>query len=162
MNDIEVDKDLANATLTVRTTFATDIERVWQLWADPRKLERWWGPPEWPATVVDHDLTPGGAVNYFMSGPDGEKAGGWWRVVSVEPPHALEVEDGFAAEDGSPNLDLPVTRMRVELTHDGANTTMVVTSRYPTTEALQQVLDMGMEEGMRAAMSQIDAVLADA
>jgi uncharacterized protein YndB with AHSA1/START domain len=162
VNEIEVDKDIANATLTVRTTFATPIERVWQLWADPRKLERWWGPPEWPATVVDHDLTPGGSVNYFMSGPDGQKSAGWWRVVSVEPPTVLEVEDGFAGDDGSPNLDLPVTRMRVELTSDGTTTVMVIASRYASAEALQQVLDMGMEEGMRAAMSQIDAVLAEA
>ncbi len=161
MNQIEVDKDLANATLTVRTTFDVSIDRVWQLWADPRKLERWWGPPEWPATVVDHDLTPGGSVNYFMSGPDGEKAGGWWRVISVDPPNALEVEDGFASDDGSPNLELPVTRMRVDLNSDGSTTTMIVTSRYDSSDALQQVLDMGMEEGMRAAMSQIEAILSE-
>ena len=48
-----------------------DETRVWQLWADPRLLERWWGPPGFPATFEHHDLTPGGTITYFMSGPDG-------------------------------------------------------------------------------------------
>ena len=44
-------------------------ERVWQLWADPRQLERWWGPPTYPATFTQHDLAPGGHVEYHMTGP---------------------------------------------------------------------------------------------
>ena len=46
-------------------------ERVWDLWADPRKLERWWGPPFWPATFTAHDLAPGSHVEYHMTGPTG-------------------------------------------------------------------------------------------
>ena len=48
------------------------IARVWALWADPRKLERWWGPPTFPATVLEHDLRPGGKVSYYMTSPEGE------------------------------------------------------------------------------------------
>ena len=42
----------------------------------------------------------------------------------------------------------------------GSGTTrMTMSSRFPSREAMQQVLDMGMEEGLRQAMGQIDAIL---
>ena len=66
MTVTRVHKDLTALTLTVHAEFASDVDRVWQLWADPRRLERWWGPPMFPATFVAHDLSPGGG--FFGSG----------------------------------------------------------------------------------------------
>ena len=83
-----ITKDPEAATMTVTAEFDAPVERVWQLWADPRQLERWWGPPTYPATVVDHDLSAGGRVAYFMTGPEGEQHHGWWRVVAADPPRA--------------------------------------------------------------------------
>ena len=77
------------------------------MWADPRQLERWWGPPTWPATFVEHDLTTGGGAHYFMTGPEGEKAHGWWRIVAVDEPRSIEFEDGFADEEGRPDDEMP-------------------------------------------------------
>lgn len=47
----------------------------------------------------------------------------------------------------------------LDAAEDGTRMTTVMT--FANTEQLDQVLAMGMEEGMRAAMGQIDAVLAD-
>src|SRR5688572_8313393 len=105
-----VEKDPVALTMTVSAEYDAPVERCWELWADPRRLERWWGPPEWPATFVDHDLTPGGFVTYFMTGPDGDKAHGWWRVLAVDAPCRLEVDDGFGDEPGNAG-DMPLTRM---------------------------------------------------
>src|SRR3954463_12896705 len=101
----DVQPDLDNLTLTITAEFAAPVARIWQVYADPRQLEKVWGPPTYPATVVDHDLTPGGRVTYYMTGPDGEKYHSWWRVVSVHPPHALEIEGRFADDSGQPNDD---------------------------------------------------------
>jgi uncharacterized protein YndB with AHSA1/START domain len=160
---ISVDKDTENATLTVVAEYQAPVERVWQLYADPRQLERHWGPPGWPATVVEHDLTPGGRVSYFMTGPDGAKSSGYWDVVEVEAPRRFVVVDGFADDDGRPNDHLPRTRMELALgERAGGGTTMTITSTFESPEAMGRVLDMGMEEGLRAAMGQIDDVLASA
>jgi uncharacterized protein YndB with AHSA1/START domain len=160
---IRVDKDLDNHTMTVVAEYDAPVERVWQIYADPRKLERVWGPPTWPATVVDHDLSPGGRVTYFMTGPDGEKSAGYWDVLEVEPTHRFVVEDGFADDDGRPNRDMPTTRMELELTErTGGGTTMTVVSTFASPDAMKQMIEMGMEDGMRQAMGQIDAVLAEA
>ncbi len=86
--------------MTITARFDAPVERVWEVWSDPRQLERWWGPPGYPATVLEHDLTPGGSVAYRMTGPEGDQHGGWWRVRAVDPPRYLEFEDGFADEAG--------------------------------------------------------------
>lgn len=160
MSVTRVEKDVAARTMTVTAHFDAAVEKVWQVWEDPRKLERWWGPPSHPATMVDHDLAPGGRVSYYMTGPDGAKYHGWWRVLSVEAPHRLGFEDGFADDTGAPSADLPVTQTDVTLSPDPAGgTTMVIVSTYPSPEAMEQVLAMGMEEGFTLALNQIDALL---
>jgi uncharacterized protein YndB with AHSA1/START domain len=156
-----VDKDLDNLTLTLVADFDAPIERVWQLWADPRQLERWWGPPTYPATVLEHDLTPGGDVTYFMTGPEGDKPRGWWRVMSVNPPRFLEFTDGFADEDGAPIADMPTTRVTVRLTEHERGTRMELRSSFDSREQMEQLLRMGAAEGLQQAVGQMDALLAD-
>ncbi len=155
-----VDKDLDQLTMRMTAEFAAAPERVWRLWADPRQLERWWGPPTWPATFTSHELTPGGHSTYHMTGPTGDEAHGWWEIVAVEPPRSLAFRDGFADKDGTPNPKMPTTEARVTIEAiGGEKTRMTMTSRFPSREAMQQVLDMGMEEGLKQAMNQIDAIL---
>ena len=149
-------------TMTITAELDAGVERAWQLWADPRQLERWWGPPTYPATVVDHDLTTGGRVTYFMTGPDGDKSRGWWQVLAAEPPHHLELEDGFADDSGAPDETMPTTNTVVTLTdRDGGGTVMAIETRFPSLEAMERLVSMGMEEGMAAAMAQIDEILAE-
>jgi uncharacterized protein YndB with AHSA1/START domain len=118
-----VRKDPEALTMTITTELDANLERAWQLWADPRQLERWWGPPTYPATFVDHDLAAGGRVTYFMTGPEGDKAAGWWTVVSADPPHRLEFKDGFADESGAPNDAMPTMTMVVTLTESNGGGT---------------------------------------
>ena len=155
-----VEKDPTTLTMTVTAEFSAPVERVWQLYADPRQLERWWGPPTYPATVVDHDLVPGGSVTYFMTGPEGDKHQGWWQVLAVDAPHSFEVRDGFADDTGTPNPDLPTMTLRFVLSEEGGVTQVVTTTTFPSLEAMEQLVNMGMEEGMREAMAQMDDVLA--
>ena len=155
-----IDKDPETRTMTITAHFDAPVDRVWQVWADPRQLERWWGPPTWPATFEEHDLRPGGRVSYFMTGPEGEKARGYWDVVSVDAPNGLTVDDGFADDSGTPNKDMPVTRMDVALSDDGGRTRMVMSSVFPSLEAMEQMVEMGMEEGITLAIGQIDGILA--
>jgi uncharacterized protein YndB with AHSA1/START domain len=155
-----IQKDPEALTMTVTAEFAAPVDRVWQVWENPRLLERWWGPPTYPATMVDHDLTPGGRVHYFMTGPDGDQHHGWWRIMSIDAPKRLEFEDGFADDTGAPNPDLPVTIMRVTLDEqpDGV-TRMHIVSEFASREAMEEVIAMGVEEGMTEALGQIDALL---
>jgi hypothetical protein len=95
MSVTNVHKDTEALTMTVTAEYDVAVERAWQLWNDPRQLERWWGPPTYPATVVEHD-----------------------------------------------------------------GTIMTIHTAFPSLEAMHRLIDMGMEEGLRAAMGQIDGLLA--
>jgi uncharacterized protein YndB with AHSA1/START domain len=154
-----VEQDLANNTIVMTARFDATAEDVWLLWADPRRLERWWGPPNYPATVVEHELMPGGRVTYFMTGPDEERYDGAWRVESVSPPQQLVVVDEFIGEDGLVVADMPATRMTVDVTAGVEGSTMTLTSTFADAESMQQIIGMGAIEGMVAAMSQIDEIL---
>ena len=156
----DVRQDPEHRTLTLTADFAAPVERVWQVYADPRQLEKVWGPPTYPATFVDHDLRPGGRVTYFMTSPEGEKFAGYWDVESVDEPREFSFADGFADLDFNPNPQLPVSRCVYTFTaHDGGTRATYV-STYESAEALQKVLDMGMIEGATSAINQIDALLA--
>jgi uncharacterized protein YndB with AHSA1/START domain len=162
MSVTSVAKDPQALTMTITAEYDAPVARVWQLWDDPRLLERWWGPPTYPATVVEHDLTPGGTVSYFMTGPEGDRPHGYWRVRAVAAPHRLEFEDGFADESGTPNPHMPVMTIVVSLDARAAGgTRMAIETTFPSLEAMEQLTAMGMEEGMSQAMAQIDDLLTE-
>jgi uncharacterized protein YndB with AHSA1/START domain len=157
-----VRKDPQNLTMTLEAEFDASPEQVWQLWADPRKLERWWGPPAYPATFTRHNLTPGSRVEYHMTTPEGDQPRGYWEIVSASAPHQLVLRDGFSRSDGTPNTDLPVGTMRVRIEELAqGRTRMSIESVFPSAEAMEQILAMGMEDGLTAAVGQIDAILAE-
>jgi uncharacterized protein YndB with AHSA1/START domain len=154
-------KDTTALTMAIDAEFEATQERVWQLWADARQLERWWGPPTYPATFVQHDLMPGGRSDYHMTGPDGDQPRGYWLILEVDRPRSIVFDDGFANDDGSPNTDLPVSTVRVTIKDiDGGRTRMTIESTFADVDAMEKLLAMGMEDGMREALGQIDAILA--
>jgi uncharacterized protein YndB with AHSA1/START domain len=159
MSIVSVEKDFDSLTLILVADFDAPIERVWQLWADPRLLERWWGPPTHPATVVDHDLAPGGAVTYVMTGPGGEKSRGWWRVTSVDAPESLEFTDGFADRDGTPIAELPITTVRMRLTEHDGGSRMELRFIFDSREHMERLEHRGAFEVFPQSVGQMDALL---
>lgn len=148
-------------TLTVVGDYSVPVERLWNAWADPRQLERFWGPQTWPATFTRHDMAVGGQSQYYMTGPDGEKAHGFWRFIAVESAKRIELEDGFADAEGRPNEDLPVTRSAIEFSETANGSRFTLVSSFGSLEEMEQLSQMGMIEGMQDAFSQIDRVVAD-
>ncbi|MGB3409817.1 MAG: SRPBCC domain-containing protein [Microthrixaceae bacterium] len=156
-----VTHDSDTRTLVISAEFAASVERIWQVYADPRQLEKVFGPPTHPATFVKHDLTPGGAAHYFMTSPEGEKYYGWWKVTSVDEPRSFTFEDGFAADDTfAPLEDMPVSKNTYQFASTEKGTQATFTSTYDSAEALQKVLDMGVVEGATLAINQIDVLIA--
>ena len=96
-----------------------------------------------------------------MTGPDGEKARGWWRITDVRAPNHLEFDDGFADDDGAPVEAMGTTHATVTLEGIGDRTRMTILSTFESEDQLNKMVEMGMEEGMKEAAGQIDALLAE-
>jgi|SRR5215208_1896823 len=159
MSVMSIDKDYDNLTITLVSDFEAPIDQVWDLWADPRKLERWWGPPTYPATFEKHDLTAGGEASYYMTGPEGDTPRGWWLITSVERPRTLEFSDGFADQDGNRKDDMPVMTVRVTLREHDGGTRMEIRSKFESREDMERLVDMGAVEGLQEAVGQMDGLL---
>ncbi|MBK6762994.1 MAG: SRPBCC domain-containing protein [Micrococcales bacterium] len=156
-----VTKDPEALTMTVVADFPVPLERLWNAYADPRQLERFWGPPTYPAMFTRHDMYPGGRSEYAMTGPEGDVSRGYWEYLDVNPLKSFEVLDGFALPDGSPNREMPSMRMVFAFAATDGGSQVSTTTYFNSVAELDQLLSMGMEEGMHAAMGQMDDVLAD-
>jgi len=160
MSVISVEKNPESLSLTMVAQFQASVKNVWRMWSDPRLLERWWGPPTYPATFVDHELAPDGRMTYYMTSPEGEKYHGWWRIVSVDEPREIEFADGFSDDSGVPDESMPTTSTRVSIDEVAPGLIrMTLISIFPSLEAMEQLEAMGMVEGYTEAISQIDALL---
>jgi uncharacterized protein YndB with AHSA1/START domain len=157
----EVVSNAQDLTLTVTAEYPVSVTRLWDAYADPRQLERFWGPVEWPATFTRHDMAVGGHSNYYMTGPDGTKAHGWFKFLSIEPYKCFEVEDGFSDEHGVVNTSMPTMRMTFNFEPTATGSRFRSVTRFTSVESMEQLVQMGMMEGMKSAMGQIDTVLAD-
>ena len=147
-------------TLTVVADFAVSRQRLWDAYVDARQIEKFWGPPTYPSTFTRHDAFAGGRSHYTMTGPEGDQHGGYWVWESVDAPRQFVVTDGFADLEGNPVESMPVMRAEFAFDETPTGSRLTVTSTFASAEQLEQVVAMGMEEGLQESMSQIDAVLA--
>ncbi|GAA3702487.1 SRPBCC domain-containing protein [Zhihengliuella alba] len=157
--------DVEDLELIIRAQFDAPPARVWKVWSDPRLLERWWGPPEWPATFTRFEFQAGGNVRYRMTGPDSEQVQGWWQFEDIVEPRRLEFKDGFADDDGEPSGEHGVTHNVVTLVEAPGESTshgtlMTLRVVFASLAQLKELLDMDMEDGLRDSVNQIDALLA--
>jgi uncharacterized protein YndB with AHSA1/START domain len=160
MTVISTEKDTEALHFRLVAEFDAGVDRVWQIWSDAKQLQRWWGPPTWPATFETYEFHEGGRAAYYMTGPEGERARGWWRITDIEAPTRLAFVDGFADENGDPVPDLGETTATITLEDLGGRTRMTMTTAFQSVEQLDRMVEMGMEEGIREALGQVDTLLA--
>lgn len=159
MTVISSDTNADELTMAIVAEFDAPPERVWDVFEDARKLERWWGPPGYPATFTRHEFVIGGQSRYYMTGPEGRGPGGWWRIDVLEQPHRIEFANGFAGEDGEPASGMAPATEIVTFEQTETGTRMTTLTRFVSVEQMDQMLGMGMQEGMGLAIGQIDALL---
>ncbi|WP_285725197.1 SRPBCC family protein [Psychromicrobium xiongbiense] len=155
----QITTDPEALTLTVDAEFEASVDRVWSVFTNPRQLERFWGPPGWPATFSAFDFEPGGLAQYSMTGPNGSCHHARWEFLRIDAPTSYEVLDGFADENGNLVTGMAPMRMVFSFTPEGARTRFAAVTHFESLESLEQQVGMGMVEGMQMAMGQIDAVL---
>ena len=159
MTVISTTTDPVALSLTVVAEFAASPERVWAVWENPRQLERWWGPPTYPATFTRHDFEVGGESRYFMTGPEGDTPHGWWRMYLIDEPRRLEFANGLAGDDGEPVPGVEPMAAHVTFEPIESGTRMTTESKFVDEAQMEKMLAMGMSEGMTQAVSQIEALL---
>ncbi|MGV9195456.1 SRPBCC family protein [Microbacterium sp. MC2] len=157
----DITTDPEKLTMTLVADFAAPVDRLWRAFTDPRQLERFWGPPGWPATFTRWEFTPGGRVDYHMTSPQGEASRGSWEILSIDDGRGFEVLDSFVDADGTPTEGFSAMRMVFSFDETATGSRLSNITYFDSIGALEQTVAMGAVEGSRMAMDQLDAVLQD-
>ena len=155
----DVTTDPEALTMTLRAEFPASVDRLWKAFTDPAQLERFWGPPGWPATFPRFDFEVGGRADYYMTSPKGERAGGSWEFLEIDAPRGFAVLDSFTDSSGAPAEGMPTMRVVFAFEPTATGSKLTNTSYFTSAEALEQVVAMGAVEGSTMAMNQLDLVL---
>src|SRR5688572_15356900 len=67
-------------------------ERVFQAFAQPERLARWWGPDGFTSTFETFELRPGGRWRFVMHGPDGTDYRNESIFADVVAPERVVIE----------------------------------------------------------------------
>ena len=94
-----------------------------------------------------------------MVDPAGSEYWGYTEYVSISPIDFYKTLDAFSDETGMINPDLPRANWVVTFTDKGHHTLVETYVTYPSLEGLEQVLQMGMQEGLTSTLERLDELL---
>ena len=81
--------------ITIETTIAAPIERVWEAWITPADIVQWnAASDDWHTTRASVDLRPGGAFSSRMEARDGSMGFDFAGTYTEVVPHRL-IESEF-------------------------------------------------------------------
>src|SRR5206468_10362759 len=108
-----------------------------------------------------HALAPLGAIKFNMAGPVVDQPHGYCDVLEGKPLQLLLLRDWCVNADGTPDTDTPLNTIHLDIEEVAhRRTRMSIEIVFPSTDAMEQALAMGTDEGLSQAVSQIDAILA--
>lgn len=136
---------------------------VFKAFSEAEHLKQWWGPRGWILTTCDVDFREGGVWHYCMKCVD-ENQGEFFGFESWGKGVYKEIVDGekivymdyFSDAEGNESDVMPATLSTLLFTEKDGKTTVINRAEYVSSEALQQVLDMGMEQGITETWDRLD------
>lgn len=152
--------------LTLERTLEASKDKVWEAWTVPEIFAKWWGPEGWSTTVKHFDFTPGGYLLYGMKCEDknqGEWFGqeSWGKSVyeTITPKDSFTYTDYFCDENGTITEGMPAAKVTMNFEEVDGQTKMSSVVTYETEAELQQVLEMGMEDGIKQTHDRLARLL---
>jgi len=141
--------------LTLERVFDAPRELVYQAFSEAEHLKHWWGPRGWTLTVCNLDFRPGGIWHYCMKCTD-ENQGDFYGFESwgkgvyedIVASEKIVYVDYFSDSEGNEAEGMPSCRITMTFDEHEGKTTLTSRTEYASADALKQVLDMGMEQGV--------------
>ncbi len=153
--------------IVLERVFNAPRELVFKVFSDGEHLKQWWGPRGWDITVSDMDFRPGGQWHYCMKCLDpnqGDFYGmeSWGKSVykEIDEPEKIVYIDYFSDAEGNIAEGMPATTVTLTFEELDGKTKLVNRGVYESAEALQSVIDMGMEEGITQTWDRLEEYLA--
>lgn len=146
-------------TIIFERTFDAPIERVFAAYSQSELFEQWFHPDGAVTKVHAFDFKPGGRTFFSIETPDFTS----YTVmdyISIQTPHSFEYHDYFANAQGEINPDMPSNHIYMTFEEKTPGQTTVCSKSVFETEAMvEEMLRMGIEEGMTRTLDQLDTLL---
>ncbi len=149
--------------LILERVFNAPRELVFQAFSEAEHLKQWWGPRGWTVPVCHVDFRPGGVWHYCMKCEDknqgdfyGMESWGKGIYKNIVTGELIEYTDYFSDAEGNLNADMPSTEIVLEFIEVDGGTKLLNKATYASAESLQQVLDMGMEQGITETWDRLE------
>jgi uncharacterized protein YndB with AHSA1/START domain len=157
MSDTTLTKT-SDRQIVITRTFRAPPRTVWEVWTNPRHVEKWWAPTSRDCTVSSAvaDVKVGGTYRYVTRVSTGDEFAFVGKYVELTPPSRLVYTQIFEPMAEAGEAVVTVTFEE----RPGGTTFMRSTELYPSAEALEAALASGMESGMRETLDQLDALAA--
>jgi uncharacterized protein YndB with AHSA1/START domain len=152
--------DRENNTLTIQREFLADRARLWDHYTKSELLEQWFAPPPMSTRTKSMDFREGGHWHYAMIEPNGTEYWGMTQYKTIHPIEALQYTDAFCDEEGIINTDIPSAGWTITFSDQGEKTLVQSVLTFKSLADLDQILEMGMEDGMKATYETLDKLLA--
>jgi uncharacterized protein YndB with AHSA1/START domain len=160
MSETQLTKE-GNVLLIERTINASR-DKVWDAYTTPELFAKWWGPNGWDTVVPHMDFAPGGYMLYGMKCND-ESQGEWYGQTSwgkmvyetIEPKTSFTYVDYFCDAEGNVDEAMPQTTITMMFEEIDGTTRMTSKGVYANEAALDQVMAMGMEPGIRQTIDRL-------
>ncbi|MBO9512591.1 MAG: SRPBCC domain-containing protein [Variovorax sp.] len=150
-------------TITIKRKFAARRQLVWNCYTQSELLDRWFAPKPLTTKTKFMDFSEGGHWHYAMVEPHGQEYWGRMDYQTIRPIDSYTSLDGFCDATGELNPALPRSRWHVAFSDPsaaGAPHTLVETVvSYASPEALRQVMQMGLKEGLTSTLERLDELL---
>jgi len=149
--------------LFIERIFDAPRELVFRAFSEAEHLKMWWGPRGWAVTVCNVDFRPGGIWHYCMKCVDrnqGDFYGfeSWGKGIyqDIVKDEKIVYVDHFSDAEGNVAEGMPAPLITLTFEEHEGKTKFVNHAVYESDEALQKVLDMGMEQGFTETMDRLD------
>lgn len=139
--------------------FNTTAQNIFKAYTDRALFEQWFHPQGAKTEVFQFNVQTGGHAFFAIRAPQGTS----YTVTNyneVKEPILIDYYDYFADKDG--NIDEKMSGMHniihIEEKSDSL-TTIKSIAELPDPKAAQQLLDMGVEEGMNSTFDNLETLL---
>ena len=155
--DFLVNKD--KNTITIKREFAAKRQLVWDCHTKSELLDQWFAPKPLTTKTKFMDFSEGGHWLYAMVDPGGQEYWGRTDYQTIRPIDNYTALDGFCDNTGALNPDLPRSQWNVTFSDVASHTLVETVVSYTSPEALEQVINMGLKEGLASTLERLDELL---
>jgi len=155
--DFLVDKE--KNTITIKRQFAAKRQLVWDCYTKSELLDRWFAPKPLTTKTKFMDFSEGGHWHYAMVEPNGQEYWGRMDYQTIQRVNNYTSLDGFCDDTGALNPALPRSKWNVTFSDVVTHTLVATVVSYTSSEALQQVVNMGLKEGLISTLERLDELL---